>query len=159
MQQRRLDFTNSFRALHDAATGDALALKQRFSSDDKDFNEWQMRWQNRQPERSPALLDTMKHANPWVIPRNHQVENALDAAVDRHDMAPFEILLAVIQSPFDARIADAAYTDPAPAEITAKSVSTSRSEGRNGWRSSSPSAAYPCRRRPAWRRATATTPT
>ena len=119
MQQRRLDFTNSFRALYDAATGDSLALKQRFSSDDKDFSEWQMRWQNRQPERSPALLDTMKHANPWVIPRNHQVENALDAAVDRHDMAPFEKLLAVIQSPFDARIADAAYTDPAPAEITA----------------------------------------
>jgi uncharacterized protein YdiU (UPF0061 family) len=65
------------------------------------------------------LLSAMLYANPWVIARNHQVENALEAAVDRMDMAPFERLLAVIQDPFNARPADLAYTMPAPPEVTA----------------------------------------
>ena len=60
----------------------------------------------------------MQQANPAYIPRNHRVEAALDAAVDDNDLAPFERLLAVIQSPFDERAADAEYGEPAPSEFT-----------------------------------------
>ena len=60
----------------------------------------------------------MQQANPCYIARNHHVEAALAAAVDHNDLAPFERLLAVIQSPFDERPADAAYGQPASSEFT-----------------------------------------
>jgi uncharacterized protein YdiU (UPF0061 family) len=43
----------------------------------------------------------MKAVNPAFIPRNHLVEEALTAAVERGDLAPFEKLLAVLARPFD----------------------------------------------------------
>lgn len=119
LQSRECDFTNAFRALFEAANGNGQALNTIFSTDDAGFTDWLARWQIRQPQRSPALLSAMQCANPWVIARNHQVENALEAAVDRMDMAPFERLLAVVQDPFNARPADLAYTVPAPPEVTA----------------------------------------
>jgi len=118
LQRRRLDFTLAFRALYDAATGDGEALRLPFG-DDAEFAAWRERWQARQPVHSPAQLDAMKRANPCYIARNHQVEIALEAAVDRMDQAPFERLLGVLQHPFDARPEDAAYAEPAPAEVTA----------------------------------------
>jgi uncharacterized protein YdiU (UPF0061 family) len=118
LHQRQIDFTNGFRALYDAANGQAAPLRQLFG-DDTRFSDWQNAWLARQPERSPALIATMKRANPCYIARNHQVEDALEAAVDDHDLAPFERLLAVLQQPFDARPEDAAFIEPAPLAVTA----------------------------------------
>ena len=118
LHQRKIDFTNSFRALYDAANGQAAPLHQLFG-DDAQFTHWQNAWQARQPERSAGLIETMKHANPCYIARNHQVENALEAAVEDQDLAPFERLLSVLQQPFDARPEDAAYAEPAPLAVTA----------------------------------------
>jgi uncharacterized protein YdiU (UPF0061 family) len=61
----------------------------------------------------------MKHANPCYIARNHQVEHALEAAVEDQDLAPFERLIAVLQQPFDARDEDAEFAEPAPLAVTA----------------------------------------
>jgi len=66
------------------------------------------RWRRRSA-RSDARV------NPVYIPRNHRVEEALSAAVERGDYAPFEKLLAVLQRPFDEQMALSAYADPAPA--------------------------------------------
>lgn len=118
LQRGRHDFTNSFRALHDFADGRPQAFARLFA-DDPDAAAWQQRWQARQPQRDAALLATMKRANPWLIARNHQVENALEAAVDRNDLAPFEALLAALRAPFDERDTDRHYTEPAAPEITA----------------------------------------
>jgi len=118
LQRGRLDFTNSFRALYDAADGRPQALARLFA-DNVEFTAWQERWQTRQAQRDAALLATMKQANPWLIPRNHQVEAALEAAVDDKDLAPFENLLAAIRSPFDERETDRHYTEAAAPEITA----------------------------------------
>jgi uncharacterized protein YdiU (UPF0061 family) len=41
----------------------------------------------------------MRAVNPVFIPRNHQVESALAAAVEG-DFGPFERLLAVLSRPF-----------------------------------------------------------
>ena len=118
LQRGRHDFTNSFRALHDFADGRPQAFARLFA-DDPDAAAWQQRWQARQPQRDAALLATMKRANPWLIARNHQVENALEAAVDRNDQAPFDALLAALRAPFDERDTDRHYTEPAAPEITA----------------------------------------
>lgn len=119
LQRGRRDFTLSFRTLNTLAAGELVAPDNPLLADGSDFHDWQHRWQARQPERNPALLDAMNHANPWLIPRNHQVEIALEAAVDRNDLAPFEHLLKAIQSPFDANPQHLPYTEPAPAEVTA----------------------------------------
>ncbi len=117
LSHNRLDFTLACRALFDAAAGHPARLASLMDSVEG-FPVWQGRWQARQPTRSPAALAAMQQANPCYIARNHHVEAALAAAVDHNDLAPFERLLAVIQSPFDERPADAAYGQPASSEFT-----------------------------------------
>ncbi|MDE2454625.1 MAG: hypothetical protein KGL43_13615, partial [Burkholderiales bacterium] len=61
----------------------------------------------------------MRRANPFVIARNHRVEEALAAASDDDELGPFERLLAALQQPFDETPANARYGVPAPAAVTA----------------------------------------
>ena len=42
----------------------------------------------------------MRRTNPAVIPRNHRVEQALEAAVEQNDYGLFEKLLKVLGSPY-----------------------------------------------------------
>ena len=43
----------------------------------------------------------MRKVNPAVIPRNHRVEQVLNAAVENLDYAPFEKLVEVLSSPYE----------------------------------------------------------
>ena len=61
----------------------------------------------------------MRAVNPAYIPRNHKVEEALDAAVALGNYAPFEKLLAVLQQPFAERAGLTDYALPAPASVSA----------------------------------------
>lgn len=61
----------------------------------------------------------MRRASPWIIPRNHRVEEALAAATADDDLAPFERLLDALRRPFDDDPALATYAQPAPAAVTA----------------------------------------
>ena len=54
----------------------------------------------------------MKTVNPAFIPRNHLVEEALDAAVNNGDLAPFEKLLRVLARPFEDQPDAPAYALP-----------------------------------------------
>lgn len=95
------DWTLTFRRLADPA-----ALRPLFD-DFRGMEAWLPRWRAR---AGAGAADRIARANPAVIPRNHQVEAALDAATSG-DMAPFHALLAAIQQPF----AEAeAYMLPAP---------------------------------------------
>jgi uncharacterized protein YdiU (UPF0061 family) len=62
----------------------------------------------------------MHRVNPLYIPRNHRVEEALAAASDRGDLAPFEALLEAVTHPFDERPGRERYAEPAPPEVTAR---------------------------------------
>ena len=42
----------------------------------------------------------MRRGNPVIIPRNHRVQEVIDAAYDG-DFAPFYTLLGVVTQPFD----------------------------------------------------------
>ena len=42
----------------------------------------------------------MRPANPAYIPRNHRVEQAIQAVVERGDPGPVEDLLAVLTAPY-----------------------------------------------------------
>ncbi|MCR8723690.1 protein adenylyltransferase SelO [Frigidibacter sp. ROC022] len=90
MARAGADFTNTFRAL---AEGRPTGLE-----DGKDYAAWQADWQARLADE-PDPQAVMRAANPAVIPRNHQVERMIEAAV-AGDMAPFERLTAALEQPF-----------------------------------------------------------
>ena len=49
----------------------------------------------------------MHAVNPAFIPRNHRVEEAIEAAVRRGDFGPFEILVDVLARPYEDQPAHA----------------------------------------------------
>lgn len=98
MQKYRADYTNTFRAL----TFDKLEETDLFNSED--FVEWNERWKTRlnsQEESKESSQQLMRNSNPAIIPRNHRVEEALEAAVDHGDYSVMEKLLEVVSSPFE----------------------------------------------------------
>ena len=106
------DFTLTFRRLCDAAEGPAgdTAVRALFK-DVGAYDAWAARWRVRlAAEKQPA--GAMRAVNPAFIPRNHLVEAALAAAVERSDFQPFEDLLAVLSRPFDDQPGLARYATP-----------------------------------------------
>ena len=91
MQTDGADFTNSFRAL----AGDTPQVQ--FTNRDA-FAAWADGWQHRIADE-PDPIAVMNAANPAIIPRNHRMEQMIEAAV-AGDMAPFERLMTALASPF-----------------------------------------------------------
>jgi uncharacterized protein YdiU (UPF0061 family) len=60
----------------------------------------------------------MRRVNPRIIPRNHRVELALDAASQQGELGPFEELLDALRRPFDDDPQLARYAEPAPSGYT-----------------------------------------
>ena len=59
----------------------------------------------------------MRSNNPQIIPRNHKVEEALDAASAKNNLTPLNNLLKVLSKPYDECSGIAVYqTPPAPSE-------------------------------------------
>jgi uncharacterized protein YdiU (UPF0061 family) len=100
MQTNRMDFTNTFRALTMSLINAEFPVgEQGFESDA--FNQWYKRWTVHIHDRRDERLQMMKTANPAWIPRNHRVEEALQAAVENHDLSLFMKLLEVGSNPYD----------------------------------------------------------
>lgn len=112
MQRYHADYTNTFRAF----TLDELRGSALFES--VEFAEWSELWQarlTRQEESKAASDQMMRKANPAVIPRNHRVEEALDAAVNDSDYTVMEKLLNVLSNPYTYSPEQVEYsTPPAP---------------------------------------------
>ena len=97
MQKYRADYTNTFRAL----TFDTPEDKVLFGS--TEFAQWQELWQarlGRQQEPKASSQQLMRNSNPALIPRNHRVEAALEAAVKQGDYSVMERLLDVLSNPY-----------------------------------------------------------
>jgi uncharacterized protein YdiU (UPF0061 family) len=97
MKEHEADFTNTFRALtYDTLENTDLAKKPEFSK-------WNERWQerlSRQEQSNESSKHLMQKSNPMVIPRNHRVEEALEAAVEG-DYSVMERLLDVLSRPYE----------------------------------------------------------
>ena len=105
MAENRADFTLTFRRLADAAEGRDEGVRGLFA-DPAAFDGWAEAWRarlGRDPRGAAERAAAMRAVNPAAIPRNHLVEEALAAASEREDMAPFEALLAEIRRPFEER--------------------------------------------------------
>jgi uncharacterized protein YdiU (UPF0061 family) len=110
LHEQAVDWTACFRALADAARGDAVAARALFA-EPAAFDAWAARWRARPGARDGVAMDRV---NPRYVPRNHRVEEALDAAT-AGDLAPFTRLLEVVTRPFEERPALKTYAGPAPA--------------------------------------------
>ena len=128
LQAHRVDFTLAWRHLADAAAGNDAFLRAHIA-DTAALDAWLIRWRRRCAaddaragmEAYPAVerrAAAMRRVNPYVIPRNQHVEEALAAATGG-DLRPFARLLAAVRRPFDDDADQAPYALPAPAEITA----------------------------------------
>ena len=121
MEGQGVDFTQAFRHLSDVTAGTdqgAEALLRSLYTDASALDDWLARWRLRlscEPLSPTQRSQAMRAVNPFYVPRNHRVEEALSAAVDHGDFVPFEKLLGVLLQPFDERFDFAAYAEPAPA--------------------------------------------
>ena len=100
LANQQIDFTIFFRLLTRAANdkdgNDTAALKAMFP-DQAEYMKWHQTWQNAiNPEESQQL---MQSANPIIIPRNHRVEQAIQAAY-KGDFQPFHRLTEALQNPY-----------------------------------------------------------
>jgi uncharacterized protein YdiU (UPF0061 family) len=116
MAENEADFTLTFRALCDAATGPDRdeAVRSLFIGPTS-FDAWAERWRQRlaeEPQSSTERRSAMRAANPAFIPRNHRVEAMIQAAIGRDDFGPFEELLTVLAKPYDDQPAFAQYMEP-----------------------------------------------
>ena len=60
----------------------------------------------------------MYAVNPVYIPRNHLVEEAIDAAVNQQDFEPFHTLVDVLAQPFEFNDTRARFaTPPRPEQV------------------------------------------
>lgn len=97
MKKHGADYTNTFRAL----TFDKMEDTVLFGT--PEFAQWQELWLarlGRQKESKESSNQLMEKSNPAVIPRNHRVEEALEAAVEQGDYSVMERLLDVLSNPY-----------------------------------------------------------
>jgi uncharacterized protein YdiU (UPF0061 family) len=123
MESGRADFTLTFRGLSSLRLDDASGEAEVRALFDEPgaFDVWLGRW--REQLRAEGSDDQtrsrqMRAINPLFIPRNHRVQQAIDAFVGTGDLAPFETLLAVTSRPFEDSPEHTSYTlAPEPGEI------------------------------------------
>jgi serine/tyrosine/threonine adenylyltransferase len=116
MHENTADFTLTFRRLCDAAADEkAEAHMRNLFANPAAYDSWAARWRSRlaaerlEPE---ARARAMRTVNPAFIPRNHRVEQSLDAAIEYGDFSPFAELLTLLSRPYEDQVAFAAYANP-----------------------------------------------
>lgn len=125
LQAQQVDFTLAWRRLADAAEGNEASLRALFAGQ-PGLDRWLERWRSRcaaedaGADNAASRAESMRRVNPWLIPRNHRVEEALAAASDEGDLAPFEQLLNALRRPFNEDPALARYAEPAPGSFMAE---------------------------------------
>ncbi|TRD19778.1 protein adenylyltransferase SelO [Palleronia caenipelagi] len=102
------DFTLVFRGLGDGTAAEHI-------TDRPAFDAWSSRWQARRSRDETSAAEQvalMDRTNPAVIPRNHRIEEMIEAAV-AGDRQPFDRLTAALATPFteNAELARAPRSD------------------------------------------------
>ena len=97
MHQNSMDYTNTFRDF----CKPAFPMEEAYKSEN--FQNWYNRWQLRLKTEEQGLnssLALMRSVNPAVIPRNHKVEEALQAG-EEGELNPLQNLLKAIENPYE----------------------------------------------------------
>lgn len=105
LQEHGIDYTTAFRALGEAARGREEAYRALTGGAP---GEWFAEWRALDPD-----ADAMDRANPVYVPRNHLVDEALDAATGGN-LEPFQRILEAVTNPYEERPGLERYALPAP---------------------------------------------
>jgi len=120
MQQQNADFTLAFRRLAYLTADDDVTDFASTFEDPQSVTPWLERWRKRlarDPQSATARAQAMRKVNPSFIPRNHRIEQAIQAAIEDEDFSLFEALLEVLSRPYEDQPAFAPYAEPPqPAE-------------------------------------------
>ncbi len=119
MQGENVDFTLLFRGLSSAIDGETSTVRSLFDKPDS-FDQWFVSWSERLSRdslKNCERIHLMNSVNPIYIPRNHKVEEALNAAEKDSNFAPFERLMSVLSKPFEQREGLEEYALPAPKDF------------------------------------------
>jgi len=108
MHEKKADYTNTFSHLMN------LNHKKVELYNDKDFINWKKRWEDRSKKNrgtSEKSMELMRNNNPLFIPRNHKVEEALEAA-EQNNLKPFNKILEILEKPYDEQAEKESYKSP-----------------------------------------------
>ena len=126
MMQEKADFTLTFRHLTDLAFRESGAVRdvgEVYEFPDA-FAPWTHRWRERIATDSQGPFErmrSMRSVNPAYIPRNHLVEEAIDAAVGQQDFEPFHKLVDVLARPYEYDAERVHYaTPPRPDQVVSQ---------------------------------------
>jgi uncharacterized protein YdiU (UPF0061 family) len=78
----------------------------------EEFQTWYTKFIKKNPDKN-----IMKQYNPVLIPRNHKVEEALEAA-HQNNLDPLHQLLEVLEQPYEENSKVSEYQTPAPTTET-----------------------------------------
>ena len=99
MHQHKADYTNTF----------CYLMEEKIQNDkiytDYHFKIWKKRWQERLKKEKniqDKSIELMKKNNPIVIPRNHKIEEVLNAAQE-DNLKPYLRLLEILKKPYSSR--------------------------------------------------------
>jgi uncharacterized protein YdiU (UPF0061 family) len=101
LENDNLDFTLSFRNLAEYLVASEEQKKTLFAQS-SDFQNFEKAWRLRLQEESQDLNATkikMQAVNPRYIPRNHQVQRAIEGAIDG-DLSVFHEMNTVLCDPY-----------------------------------------------------------
>ena len=110
LHEQKADYTNTFCSLmNENVQNDKIF-------NNKEFIDWYQKWKEclaKNNNSTEESLKLMRSVNPIVIPRNHKVEEVLDAA-NKDDLNPFHDFLKVLEKPYENQIKNNNYQSPAP---------------------------------------------
>ncbi|GAB3665184.1 YdiU family protein [Nocardioides korecus] len=112
LRESHPDHTTFFRHLVTAARGDLEPVR-GVVLDLPRLDAWLEKWRGLEPD-----AEAMARVNPVYVPRNHLVEEALEAATEG-DLAPLTRLLEAVSAPYDERAGLERYAEPGPADLAA----------------------------------------
>ncbi|MDC0445903.1 YdiU family protein [Candidatus Pelagibacter sp.] len=99
MESNQADYTNTFCHLMNINSNNDSKYK------DTNFINWFKQWESRVLINNGSIeksINLMKKNNPIVIPRNHKVEEALEAA-NNNDLSLTNKLLSILNNPYDSK--------------------------------------------------------
>lgn len=120
MHRHDADFTLSFRYLSDAIEERAdLRNLERLFANDSDLHQWLRRWRELltiDGRPFSEIRHNMRAVNPGYIPRNHRVQQSIEAAIDCGDFSKMNLLLEILERPYEDQPENGEYMLPPKSE-------------------------------------------